>query len=1123
MKRKHQRYVFTITFFILFIGLLAVTPQDVRSEPTETFTVNDNGDAADLIPGDGYCDSNATAGSQCTLRAAIQEANALPGNDTINVGSMSILVGSPLPALTDEAGVTIRGNGASYIDGIVAGDNAIGLRLESDNNTIQGLGILNFKGYGIRVWWSENNLIGTDADGVNDSIEKNQIVLNGLGGIFLMGGTNHVAGNYIGVGAAGTGSLPNGMGIYVEGALNCGTVIGTNGDGLGDAIEGNVISGSFGNGIYIHNSCVWVAGNKIGVNVSGTIAIPNNRGITVDELATGTLIGTNGDGISDDIERNIISGNTSYGVWVTSGAHTITVAGNYIGVSANGLAAIPNQVGVYVEDSNNIIIGTNDDGQGDYVEGNLISGNTLAGVMLSGADCYENFIAGNLIGVNSNGNDAIGNQGGIELYDGAHHNIIGDDSDGQGDTAERNIISGNSLGVFINGATTQNNIVAGNYIGVNYDGDTAMPNTQSGVYLLNAPENTIGGVVGNIISGNTNEGIYIEGIEATSNIVANNSIGLSANGQEALPNRFGIRIRAPGNLIGKEGQTTMDGNVISGNQLIGIHLEGSWAYENVIAGNYIGTNSQGEDVIPNIDGINILDAPANLIGTNGDGIGDAGERNLISGNRGSGIRINNAGADGNIIAGNYIGVNAYGTKALKNGQDDWGEGILISEAPNTLIGTDADGVADAAERNIISGNNAVGISVNGSFSAGTVIAGNYMGTDVTGLHAIPNGNSSWNGDQAISIYNATVRIGTNGDGVQDEAERNIISGNYGWGIKVAGSSADTLIAGNYIGVDATGFGALGNKRSGILLAETYVVSIGGIGAGMANVIAFNDGDGVTIGINPLSLLEVDNLVRANFIYANGGLGIDLGDDGVTVNDAGDTDNGPNKLQNYPVITSATSDADSTNLTGNLNSQANQTYWVDFYANPTCDVSGYGEGMFYLGTSTVNTNSSGNASFTVELPVATVNGYKITATAMNSDKGSTSEFSQCVTSNSTYLQPIIDIADANLVEPESGWKDMNFIVSLSSPATTTITVQYATNDGTAEAGSDYEFTAGTLTFKPGDVRKIIYVPIRGDREEEPNETFTVRLSNPFNATLGKASAVGTILEGAFRIFLPQVIR
>ena len=1123
MIRKHRKHVFTIALITFILGSSVFIPQVVRSSPNATFSVNDNGDAADLNPGDGICDSSAVAGNQCTLRAAIQEVNALPGNDLITLGSISIIVGSPLPALTDEAGVTIRGNFASYIDGIVAGDNAVGLSLESDNNTIQGLGIINFKGYGIRVWWSENNLIGTDGDGVNDSIEKNHIVLNGQGGIFLMGGTNHVAGNYIGVGAAGTGILANGMGIYVEGALNCGTVIGTNGDGQGDTAEGNVISGSTGKGIYIHNSCVWVAGNKIGVNASGILAIPNNHGITVDELATGTLIGTNGDGISDEVERNIISGNNSNGIWVNSGAHTVTIAGNYIGVNANGLAAIPNQVGVYIEDSNNIIIGTNDDGNGDYVEGNLISGNQMAGVLLSGGESYENFIAGNLIGVNSIGDAAIGNQGGIELYDGTHHNIIGDDSDGQGDTAERNIISGNLQGVLIQGATTRNNIVAGNYIGVNYDGDTPIPNIQSGVYILNAPENTIGGEAGNIISGNTNEGIYIEGIDATSNIVAYNSIGLSAGGQEAIPNRYGIRIRAPGNLIGREGQTTIDGNIISGNQMSGIHLEGSWAHGNVIAGNYIGTNSYGEEGIPNYYGISILDAPANRIGTNGDGIGDAGERNLISGNSGSGIRIDNAGADGNIIAGNYIGVDTYGRNALKNGQGDWGEGIYISLAPNTLIGTNADGLADAAERNIISGNNVGGISVNGSTSAGTVIAGNYIGTDFTGIRAIPNGDSSWNGDQAISISNATVRIGTNGDGVHDVAERNIISGNYGWGIKVAGSSAETLIAGNYIGVDVTGIEALGNNKSGILLTETYNVSIGGIGPEMANIIAYNDGDGVTVGADPSSLLETDNLVRGNSIYANEGLGIDLGDDGVTANDAGDADNGPNKLQNYPVISSVTGNADSTNVTGTLNSQANQIYWLDFYANPTCDASGYGEGMFYLGTGTVNTNASGNASFTIELPVATVSGYKISATAMGSDKGSTSEFSKCVTSTSTYVPTIINIADATLVEPESGWQDMTFMVSLSSPATTTISVQYATLDGTAEAGSDYDLTAGTLTFKPGDVRKMIAVPIRGDREEEPNETFTVRLSNPFNVTIGKANATGTILDEVPRLYLPLVIR
>ena len=191
------------------------------------------------------------------------------------------------------------------------------------------------------------------------------ILRNGTG-IFLMGGVNRVAGNYVGV--FGTGSLasPNGTGIYVEGALdaNCETVIGTDGDGAGDAAEGNLISGNTNHGIYIHNSCVNVAGNRIGLNAAGTAALPNTRGILVDEYAPGTRIGTDGDGVSDALERNIISGNSYAGIEVSNGADQVTIAGNYIGLNPAGDTARPNQYGIYVAGSDQITIGTNDDGSG---------------------------------------------------------------------------------------------------------------------------------------------------------------------------------------------------------------------------------------------------------------------------------------------------------------------------------------------------------------------------------------------------------------------------------------------------------------------------------------------------------------------------------------------------------------------------------------------------------------------------------------------------------------------------------------------------------------------------------------------------------------------------------------
>ena len=243
MKSRFLSHLFLYSLTVVVLVSLVQLCIPVQAASSAIFAVNNNGDANDLAPGDGVCDSDIAKGDQCTLRAAIQEANVLRGHDTITLGTITITPGSPLPALIDDAGVTIKGNN---LNSIIDGNNlvTVGLKLESDKNRIQGLLIWNFTENGIRVWWSSDNLIGTDSDGVGDAVERNVILHNGQAGILLMGGVNRVAGNYVGVFGTGTIASPNGMGIYIEGALDCGTVIGTNGDGTADAAEGNLHDGT---------------------------------------------------------------------------------------------------------------------------------------------------------------------------------------------------------------------------------------------------------------------------------------------------------------------------------------------------------------------------------------------------------------------------------------------------------------------------------------------------------------------------------------------------------------------------------------------------------------------------------------------------------------------------------------------------------------------------------------------------------------------------------------------------------------------------------------------------------------------------------------------------------------
>ena len=130
-----------------------------------------------------------------------------------------------------------------------------------------------------------------------------------------------------------------------------------------------------------------------------------------------------------------------------------------------------------------------------------------------------------------------------------------------------------------------------------------------------------------------------------------------------------------------------------------------------------------------------------------------------------------------------------------------------------------------------------------------------------------------------------------------------------------------------------------------------------------------------------------NRVLQNSIFANGGLGIDLGDDGLTANDPGDADTGPNGLQNKPVVRSAKTGALKTTIGARLNSTPNRTFTVQFFSNP----AGGDEGKKFIGQKSVITDASGNVTFSFSPSQKVDAGRTVTATA-TSPAGNTSEFS-----------------------------------------------------------------------------------------------------------------------------------
>ena len=342
----------------------------------------------------------------------------------------------------------------------------------------------------------------------------------------------------------------------------------------------------------------------------------------------------------------------------------------------------------------------------------------------------------------------------------------------------------------------------------------------------------------------------------------------------------------------------------------------------------------------------------------------------------NGIVITTTG--GNTIEGNFIGTDATGTVALGNTLN----GVQIASAPNNIIGGTA-----AGARNLIAGNEN-GIVILDATATGNLVQGNYIGTDVTGTLALGNTN--------FGVV-ATFDAGGNTIGGTAAGAGNLISGNNpssdsltGAGVGIAGNA--NVVQGNKIGTDVTGTLPLGNGFAGIWIENATNSIIGGI-SGSPNIIAFNNGDGVYFRFT--NGTPIGNQITTNSIFSNTNLGIDLGNtEGVTTNDPNDNDTGANNLQNFPVLTSALASLDMINLQGALNSQPNQTYRLEFFANNSCDPSGYGEGQTYLGFTDVTTNGDGDVTFSSNLSVVTSNGQFITATATDPDNN-TSEFSACV--------------------------------------------------------------------------------------------------------------------------------
>lgn len=391
-----------------------------------------------------------------------------------------------------------------------------------------------------------------------------------------------------------------------------------------------------------------------------------------------------------------------------------------------------------------------------------------------------------------------------------------------------------------------------------------------------------------------------------------------------------------------------------------------------VQGCYIGTDASGAALGDEI-GITIVNATHNLIGGT-----DPAQYNVITGEV-----IIDEGSVYNEVRGNYVGLDATGANTVGSG------GISIRNAANNII-----------DANVSSGTYR-GLEIRGALAQNNVITNNFFGTDRTGVNGMSSGLIGiYISDKASSNF-----IGTAGNG-------NVISSWQYRGV-VIDSSDNNKVQANWIGTDQSAVADIGNLNEAVHIINTASGNmIGGEVSGEGNIIAYNDGVAVRIGAeSDNDLAGTGNAVLGNQIFHNG-YGIDIDPTGINENDALDADTGPNNLQNAPVLTYVNIGSGDTHIQGTLETTANTTCRIEFFANDGLDANGLGQVQEFIGSKSLTTDANGQADIDVHLALEIQPGCYVTATATDADYN-TSEFSNPFRATSDIYFPDIDVSPLTL--------------------------------------------------------------------------------------------------------------
>jgi len=997
-----------------------------------------------------------------SLRQAIFDANFNPGADEIHFkipgsGVKTIPLLTELPAITQQLTIDGYTQLGSVKNTLEVGSNAVPL--------------IELNGAGIGL-----NSSGQPANGL--LLNAPNCVIAGLiinrfsgVGIFLQvysGVTGHDAliyGCFIGTNASGTAAAGNGTGIEIIGSGN--NIIG----GIFFAAR-NVISGNTDSGINISNGGAaaknnLIVENLIGTNKSGTAAVPNGTGILLYQV-----VGANQIGGAGGFGRNLISGNNEAGVELNQSDST-TVIGNYIGTNVNGNAKLGNQSGV-------LLIGSSKNNKiGDVDAGNLIAGNSIAEISLKGAPGpFNNQILANRIGTQADGISPLVNTAdGITFGGNASHNQVGGDAPGSG-----NIIAFNVSGVAALSGTgnliKQNSIFSNTNLGIELrgangpnpndltDGDIGANNLQN--YPVIASALYSGGittVAGTLNSENgksyrieffTNSQCHASGygegatyLGFTDVVTAANNASFSVNLPGTSPNQF-VTATA----------TDPDGNTSEFSQCKQVinFLPGAFQFS---ASNY-GTAENGNMTIT---------------------------VNRVGGSTGA-ATVKVATANGTAVAGtDYTAVS--GTIAF-------GDGVTSQSF-------------------------AVAITMDSTYESNETI--NLTLSNPTGGAALGNPTTAV---LTITDDDPQPKVSIN--------DASIVEGNGGTTAIFAVSLSNP--GSEQITVDYATTGA-GTATSG----DDYQPANG--------TLTFAPGEiskPLNVLVNGDTQEEPDETFVVQLTNSNAGMGKSIGTGTIINDDAAPTPTPtPMPTPTPTPMPTPTPTPTPTPEPTPMPTPTPQTFGTLQFSSGSYSISENGAQATVTVTRTGGVDGAVSVQYSSGGGTATIGGdYAATSGTLSWLDGDASDktFTIAVTNDalneldetvglvlnnpsggaslgnlSSATITIVDddgpaaisISDVSLAEGTSGTTNFNFDVTLSTASSQTITVDYLTLNGSAQAGSDYQAASGTLTFAPGETSKAVVVAVNGDTDVESDEAFVVGLSNPASATTSKSQGTGTIVN------------